>query len=62
MKHGSITIHPVNVVQNVEFADKVGEAVVFENEAQADLAYNGKGYIICCGGYYNAIWTENPKM
>ena len=50
----------VNNVPNVKVDKQFGCATVFENEKDAELAfasYTKGSKIICCGGFYNAVWS-----
>lgn len=51
------------IVENVEVDSKLGCAKVYEDEyaaeeAQKDLYPNGR--LICCDGFFNAVWIEYP--
>jgi hypothetical protein len=57
-----IMTHETICFTNVEVGDRLGAARVFEDEDQADRAldwYPG-GHLICCGGYYNAVFIPYP--
>lgn len=58
----SVTPHLIGRVHNVEHENRIGCARVFEDEAQAEKAlwdwYCGIGEVICCGGFWNAVWKE----
>lgn len=53
-------------IENVEHNGQLGHAKVYENEFEAEQDnikyYKDKGILICCGGYYNALWFENKPL
>lgn len=47
------------IVEKVNCNGQLGCAKVFDCEAEAEamLVWYEDGKLICCGGYYNAVWV-----
>ncbi len=55
-----MSAYVIAIVQNVKSNNGLGEAHVYESEFEAenDFPNYKNGKIICCGGYFNAIWQR----
>lgn len=49
----------IKIVPNVEHCGSLGAARVYANEADAEeaLVEFPNGTLVCCGGFFNAVWT-----
>ncbi len=48
-------------IPNVNHEGSLGCAKVYEDKTEATLAletWHKKGVLVCCGGYYNAVWLK----